>query len=170
MSCRASGGEGKTDHGKRKAGHGTGSRAAALTPGSCKARRRLTEFGRRNQRADCVSSARARAESARKEPVADMKAIRVHEFGDSQVMKLEEVPDPRPGPGQVVIKVQGIGVNPVEGYIRSGKYAAKPTLPYTPGSDCGGTIESIGEGVTIYKAGDRVYTSGAVSGAYAERA
>lgn len=99
-----------------------------------------------------------------------MKAIRVHEFGPPQVMKLEDVPDPVPGPGQVVVRVYAVGVNPVETYIRSGSYAHKPTLPYTPGSDCAGVIEAVGSDVIGLKAGDRVYTAGTISGAYAQLA
>ena len=96
-----------------------------------------------------------------------MKAIVVREFGGPEVMKLEEVPDPVPGPGQLLIRVGAVGVNPVEAYIRAGTYARKPTLPYIPGSDVGGTVEKIGPNVTAFKSGDRVYTQGA-SGGYAE--
>jgi len=96
-----------------------------------------------------------------------MKAIVVHEFGAPDVMKLEDVADPVPGSGQVLIRVGAVGVNPVETYIRAGTYARKPNLPYTPGSDVGGTIEKIGAGVTAFKPGDRVYTQGAAGG-YAE--
>ena len=67
-----------------------------------------------------------------------MKAIRVHEFGGPEVMKLEEVPDLTAGPGQVVVDVKAVGVNPVESYIRTGTYATKPALPYTPGNDAAG--------------------------------
>lgn len=97
-----------------------------------------------------------------------MKAIRIHEFGGPEVMKLEEVPNPQPGPGQVLVRVRAAGVNPVEVYIRSGAYAAKPQLPYTPGGDAAGTIEAVGSGVTGLKPGDRVYTLTTLSGAYAE--
>jgi NADPH2:quinone reductase len=98
-----------------------------------------------------------------------MKAIRVHEFGDPEVMRLEEVPDPQLGSEQVLIKVHAIGVNPVETYIRAGAYATKPSLPYTPGTDASGTVEAAGKGVKGIKASDRVYTSGTISGAYAEK-
>jgi len=82
-------------------------------------------------------------------------------------MKAEEVPDPVPGPGQLLIRVHAAGVNPVDAYIRAGTYARRPQLPYTPGSDVGGTVEKVGAGVTAFKPGDRVYTQGA-SGGYAQ--
>jgi len=99
-----------------------------------------------------------------------MKAIRVHEVGDPEVMRLEEVPDLQPGTGQVVVRVKAAGVNPVDTYIRSGLYPRKPALPYTPGNDAGGVVESIGTGVTRVAVGDRVYVAGTISGAYAEQA
>jgi NADPH2:quinone reductase len=98
-----------------------------------------------------------------------MRAIRVHEFGGPEVLQLEEVPDPNPGPGQVVVRLFAVGVNPVDTYIRAGLHAVRPSLPYTPGTDAAGTIEAIGEGVTRFAQGDRVYTGGTVSGAYAEK-
>lgn len=98
-----------------------------------------------------------------------MKAIRVREFGGPEVLKLEEVADLQPGQGQVVVKVRAVGVNPVEAYVRTGTYAMKPALPYTPGADAAGVVASIGEGTTSVKAGDRVYTSGSLSGTYAEQ-
>ena len=70
-----------------------------------------------------------------------MKAIVVREFGGPEVMKLEDVPVPSPGPGQLLVRVAAVGVNPVDGYIRSGSYARKPALPYTPGTDVAGTVE-----------------------------
>jgi len=98
-----------------------------------------------------------------------MKAIRVHEFGGPEVMKLEEVPELTPGSGQVVVSVKAVGVNPVDNYIRSGAYAAKPALPFTPGMDAAGTVETVGEGVESVKVGERVYVAGTLSGAYAEQ-
>ena len=99
-----------------------------------------------------------------------MKAIRVREFGAPESMTFEEVPDQQAGPGQVVVRVRAAGVNPVETYIRSGIYASHPPLPYTPGGDAAGVVEAVGERVTRFKSGDRVYTAGTVSGAYAELA
>jgi NADPH:quinone reductase len=99
-----------------------------------------------------------------------MKAIRVHEFGEPDVMRLEEVPDPKPGPGQVVVRIHAVGINPVDAYIRAGRYNREAPLPYTPGSDAAGVIEVVGEGVGRFTVGTRVYTAGTITGAYAERA
>ena len=86
-----------------------------------------------------------------------MKALVVREFGGPEVMKVEDVPAPSAGPGQILIRVKAVGVNPVDTYIRSGMYARKPNLPYTPHADIAGTVESVGDGVTKVKPGDRVY-------------
>jgi NADPH2:quinone reductase len=99
-----------------------------------------------------------------------MKAIRVYEFGNPDVMKLEDTEDPKPGSGQVVVKIYAVGVNPVDTYIRSGVYARRPDLPYTPGMDAAGTVESAGDNVDRVKPGDRVYIAGSVSGSYAGKA
>ena len=102
-----------------------------------------------------------------------MRAIRVAAFGGPDVLTLVEVPDPQPGPGQIRVRVHAAGVNPVETYIRTGTYASKPQLPYTPGSDAAGVVDALGEGVTGRAVGDRVYTAGpmnASSGSYAELA
>jgi NADPH2:quinone reductase len=84
-------------------------------------------------------------------------------------MKLEDVPDLHPGPKQVLVRVKATGVNPTDTYTRAGT-SRKPPLPYTPGIDAAGIIESVGEDVTGVKAGARVYVSGTISGAYAEQA
>jgi NADPH2:quinone reductase len=104
-----------------------------------------------------------------------MKAIRVHEYGGPAVMKLEDVPDPKAGPGEVVVRVRAAGVNPVDAYIHTGSYARKPVLPYTPGQDGAGEVQSVGADVDGFKAGDRVYIGGVGStiagvGTYAELA
>lgn len=98
-----------------------------------------------------------------------MKAIRVREFGGPEKLVLEDVPDLRPGAGEVVVRLHAAGVNPVEAYIRTGTYAMKPPLPYTPGNDGAGEVLSVGEGVKSFKAGDRVYVAGSLSGTYAEQ-
>ena len=99
-----------------------------------------------------------------------MKTIRVREFGDPEVMNLEDAPDLQAAAGQVVVRVKAVGVNPVEAYIRTGTYAIKPALPYTPGSDAAGIVESVGPGVEGFSPGDRVYVGGTLSGAYADLA
>jgi NADPH:quinone reductase len=99
-----------------------------------------------------------------------MKAIRVHQFGGPDVLKLEEVPTPKPDTGQVLVRVRAAGVNPYDTYMRTGTYAIKPHLPYTPGSDAAGTIEAIGSDVKKVKPGDRVYTAQTLTGGYAEYA
>jgi len=99
-----------------------------------------------------------------------MKAIRVHQFGGPEALKLDEIPTPKPDAGQVLVRVRAVGVNPYDTYMRAGTYAIKPHLPYTPGSDAAGTVEAVGTGVTKVKAGDRVYTAQTLTGAYAEYA
>ena len=98
----------------------------------------------------------------------DMKAIRVEEYGGPGVLRLQEVPDLQPSRGQILVRVRAAGVNPVETYFRSGTYSIKPPLPYTPGTDAAGEIAAIGEGVKNWEIGARAYTSGSLSGTYAE--
>jgi NADPH2:quinone reductase len=99
-----------------------------------------------------------------------MKAIRVHEFGEPEVMKLEEAGLPGVHhEDDILIDVKAAGVNPVDTYIRAGLYAINPALPYTPGMDAGGIVEEIGTEVEGISIGDRVYTSGTITGSYAEK-
>jgi len=90
-----------------------------------------------------------------------MRAIRVREFGDPDVLRLEDLPEPRPIDDEVLVRVQAAGVNPVDTYVRAGAYGKLPALPYTPGSDAAGVRQDDGA---------RVYVVGALSGAYAEYA
>jgi len=99
-----------------------------------------------------------------------MKAIQVHKFGGPEVLEVHEVPTPKPGPGQILVRVKAAGVNPYDTYMRNGTYAIKPPLPYTPGSDAAGTVEAVSDGVKKFQAGNRVYTAKTLSGAYAEYA
>lgn len=96
-----------------------------------------------------------------------MKAIRIHAFGGPEVLKVEDAPDPKPGPGQVLVRAKAIGVNPVDTYSRAGLYGARP-FPFTPGLDAAGVIEAIGAGVSSTKVGDRVFLYRSITGAYAE--
>ena len=102
-----------------------------------------------------------------------MKAIRVHQFGGPDVLKLEDVPDPKPGTGEVLVRLHAAGVNPVDAYVRSGTYPLKPELPYTPGMEAAGVIESLGDGVIDLAVGQRVWvsltTAGRLQGACAEK-
>mgnify|MGYP001457296069 CR=1 FL=1 len=97
-----------------------------------------------------------------------MKAIIVREFGPPEVMKLEEVQTPEPKVTEILVKIKAAGVNPVDTYLRTGIHAHAPKLPYTPGKDAAGVVEAIGEDVTKYKPGDRVYTADSLTGTYAE--
>jgi NADPH:quinone reductase len=96
-----------------------------------------------------------------------MKAIRVSNFGSPEVMRLEEVPDPVPEAGQVVVSVKAAGVNPVDSYIRSGVYRPDLVLPYTPGQDAAGVITAVGQDVRHRRVGQRVYVARSISGTYA---
>ena len=101
-----------------------------------------------------------------------MQAILAREFGGPDVLKLEELPDPTAGTGQVRVRIHAVGVNPYDTYMRAGAYAIKPELPYTPGADAAGVIDQVGAGVTGLETGDRVYISGTslgkAHGAYAQ--
>ena len=99
-----------------------------------------------------------------------MRAIRVHEFGEPEVMRIEERQSLSPGPGRLVVRLRAAGVNPVDTYIRSGQYARLPELPYTPGIDGAGVVESVGADVHRFQVGDRVYVAGSISGTCAEQA
>jgi len=97
-----------------------------------------------------------------------MKAIRVHKFGGPEVLQLEEIPEPKAGPGQVLVEIKAAGVNPVDTYVRSGSYPLLPSLPYVPGGDAAGVVRGVGDGVTRFKLGDRVWVARA--GGYAAMA
>ena len=96
-----------------------------------------------------------------------MKAIRVHEIGGPEVLRLEDVPEPAPGPGEIVVRLEAIGINFIEVYQRTGQYPM--TFPYTPGREGAGVVTAVGEGVTSLRVGDRVASEQFV-GAYAELA
>ena len=90
-----------------------------------------------------------------------MRAIRVHEFGDPEVLRLEELPEPRPVDDEVLVRVQAAGVNPVETYVRAGAYAQA----------AGAALHARRRRRRrALEAGARVYVSGSLSGTYAEYA
>ena len=99
-----------------------------------------------------------------------MKAIRVLKFGGPEVLGLCDLPLPTVNAGEVLVKIKAAGVNPVDTYIRSGIYGALPSLPYTPGFDGAGVVESVDRACKQFKRGDRVYCAGSISGTYAEYA
>src|ERR1700693_5516900 len=88
-----------------------------------------------------------------------MKAILLRQCGGPEVLKLEDVPTPKPSAGQVLVKIHAAGVNPADTYARSGNYAVIPPLPYTPGIEGAGVVASVGDGV---------YVERSLSGTYAE--
>jgi len=97
-----------------------------------------------------------------------MKAIRVQKAGGPEELELTTVPDPSPGPGQVLVAVKAAGVNPFEVYRREGKYPGSE-FPWAPGVDGAGNVEAVGQGVNTLSAGDRVWFAGALTGSYAEK-
>jgi len=96
-----------------------------------------------------------------------MKAIQVKELGGPEKMELADVPNPSPGPKQALVKIAASGVNFIDVYFRIGLY--KADLPFTPGSEAAGTVESVGPGVTEVAPGDRVAYA-MTRGSYAEYA
>ena len=94
-----------------------------------------------------------------------MKAIRVHALGGPEVMRLEDIPDPTPAAGEVIVRMEAIGVNVLEVFQRNGEVPTKP--PFTPGTEGAGTVVAVGESVSGLRVGDRV-TSQAWRGSYAE--
>jgi NADPH2:quinone reductase len=96
-----------------------------------------------------------------------VKAVRVKAHGGPEVLELEEVPDPVPGHGEAVVKIEAAGINFVEVYQRKGQY--KMTLPFTLGTEGAGTVVAVGDGVDSVRVGDRVVSQGFL-GSYAELA
>ena len=84
------------------------------------------------------------------------KIVRFHQVGGPEVLKLEELPAPKPQKGEVLIKVEAIGLNRAESMFRSGQYLYQPVLPSGLGYEASGTVEEIGPSVTGLKPGDRV--------------
>lgn len=99
-----------------------------------------------------------------------MRSIIVREYGEPEVMKIEEAETPQPTGSQVLVKIEAAGVNPVDTYLRTGIHAHAPKLPYTPGKDGSGVVEAVGDEVARFKPGDRVYTADTLTGTYAEYA
>lgn len=103
-----------------------------------------------------------------------MKAIVVSQYGVADAMQLKDIPEPVPGRGEVLVALKNAGVNPNETYVLTGTYAFyTPALPFTLGFDGAGVIDAVGEDVTAFQPGDRVYVAGFMakynSGTYAEK-
>ncbi|OGF16894.1 MAG: NADPH:quinone reductase [Candidatus Eisenbacteria bacterium RBG_16_71_46] len=93
-----------------------------------------------------------------------MKAIRLHAFGGPEALSYEEVPDPLPGAGQALVRIEAVGVNFIDIYRRTGAYPVE--LPCTLGSEAAGTVAAVGRGVAGVRLGDRVAYQGTL-GSYA---
>jgi len=91
-----------------------------------------------------------------------MRAVRLHEYGPPSVLVVDEIDRPSPQPGEVLIRVHAAGVNPIDWKLRAGylKQYMPVTLPYTPGLDVAGTVDALGDGVTDFAVGDRVFGRG----------
>jgi NADPH2:quinone reductase len=130
-------------------------------------------FGAFGQALECIALANTEISGRLQQPGLkvhsghEMKAIQIHHTGGPEVLEMVELPIPEPGPGQVLIRVEAVGVNFIEIYFRKGVY--KASLPLTPGSEAAGTVEELGPGVTGFAAGDAV-ASTSVLGSYAEYA
>ncbi|MGQ4554903.1 alcohol dehydrogenase catalytic domain-containing protein [Halobellus sp. GM3] len=99
-----------------------------------------------------------------------MRAVRFHEHGGPEVLTVDEVDDPQPGHGEVLLDVAAAAVNPVDTYFREGEYPV-PHLPFIGGSDVAGTVAAVGGGVDAFAVGDRVFGTGLGNGrpgSYAE--
>src|SRR5919202_1432320 len=95
-----------------------------------------------------------------------MKTVRVHEHGGPEVLRYEDAPDPRPGPGEVLVRVKAVGLNFADYLMRLGAYPNAGPLPLIPGLESAGVVEALGEGVTDLQPGQRVLSWGRRS--YAE--
>ncbi|HVR09863.1 MAG TPA: quinone oxidoreductase [Thermoanaerobaculia bacterium] len=98
-----------------------------------------------------------------------MKAVRVHQFGGPEVLVYEDVDDPRPGPGQALVRIEAAGLNFIDVYHRTGFYKLPTPPPLILGQEAAGTVTAVGDGVSEPAVGDRVAYCG-VQGSYAELA
>jgi len=116
-----------------------------------------------------IGASASLAQDGERDAPPTMKAIRYHERGDVDVLKLEDVPRPEPAAGELLVRVHAAGVNPVDWKIRAGKFPVGG-LPAIPGLDVAGVVETVGEGVEAFAVGDAVYSYLPLGkgGAYAE--
>lgn len=101
-----------------------------------------------------------------------MRAVRIHQFGPPDVIRIDDLPLPTPGPGEVLVRVAGSGVGPWDALIREGKSKVSPKPPLTLGSDLSGTVEALGSNASNFRVGDEIYgvTNPQFCGANAEYA
>src|SRR5258705_5910483 len=97
-----------------------------------------------------------------------MKAMLSKRVGGPETLVLEELPDPRPGPGEVLLAIKACGVNYPDLLIIEDRYQFKPDRPFAPGGEVAGVVEAVGAGVTQFKPGDRVIGS-SIAGGMAEK-
>lgn len=97
-----------------------------------------------------------------------MQAIRVEQFGEPDVLRVQPVLDLHPGPDELLVEVKAAGVNPVDIYIRAGIYPINPSFPYTPGFDGAGIVKEVGDNINKFAVNDHVYISGSLTGTYAQ--
>ncbi len=97
-----------------------------------------------------------------------MKAIRVAKYGDPSVLKMEDIPQPKPGAGEALVRVDAVGVNYADIYFRNGSARLPIPFPFTPGIEGAGVVESVGDGIGDVKPGDRVAYATRNVGSYAE--
>jgi len=101
-----------------------------------------------------------------------MKAVSVHQFGGPEAIVYEDLPQPVPSPGQVLVRVEAAGVGPWDAWVRAGKSVLPQPLPLTPGADLSGVVQDVGWGVARWRPGDEIYgvTNAQFTGACAEYA
>jgi len=109
----------------------------------------------------------AKKKNSKQIEIRNMESIIVTECGAPEVLVIHQVDIPKPGPNEVLIRVESVGVNPVDTYIRNGGHQLSK-VPYTPGKDCSGVITEVGENVNQFKVDDRVWTSSSRTGVYAQ--
>ncbi|MBC7975895.1 MAG: NADPH:quinone oxidoreductase family protein, partial [Myxococcales bacterium] len=97
-----------------------------------------------------------------------MRAVRAHDLSGPSGLRVDEVPDPTVGAGQVLIDVHAAGVNFPDVLLSRGLYQFKPTLPFSPGGECAGIVREVGAGVTSVAPGDRVAAT-TIHGAFVEK-
>lgn len=97
-----------------------------------------------------------------------MRAVRCHDHSGPSGLRIDELPEPVPGAGEVLVDVRAAGVNFPDVLLTYGKYQFKPDLPFSPGGEAAGVVTAVGAGVTMVAPGDRVAVS-LLNGAYAER-